>query len=153
MKKEKGKKKSRKGLIILLIILVVLVVVGIYIYTEFKPVTFTEQKGIDLTTKNFPSYLEDHQIVQNLPDDAEIELNVDEESFVVGKGSAEKGNADNADVSITISEDDINAIGEEGLCGAIKSGSINDVDVETELSESELAWKYKSMLKYKDCFE
>ncbi len=146
-------KKTKKILWSVLLILVgILVVGGIYFYSLFNPVEIIEQKGILLSGEELPAYLENHQIFQELPEETNIQINFGEEEYSVLEESVESGEISDADVTVNVPEEYIEKVGELGLCSALEEAvKNNEVSVETTLSESELAWKYRDLLKYREC--
>ena len=146
-------KKTKKILWSVLIILVgILIVGGIYFYSLFNPVEIVEQKGILLSGEELPTYLENHQIFQELPGETNIQINFGEEEYSVLEDSVESGELSDADVTVDVPEEYIEKVGELGLCSALENAvESNEVSVETTLSESELAWKYRDLLKYRKC--
>ena len=147
-------KKTKKILWSVLIILVgILIVGGIYFYSLFNPVEIVEQKGILLSGEELPTYLENHQIFQELPGETNIQINFGEEEYSVLEDSVESGELSDADVTVDVPEEYIEKVGELGLCGALEEAvESNEVSIETNLDETELLWKYRDLLKYRECF-
>ena len=146
-------KKTKTILLIILIsILVFLLFAGIWIYSLLIPVEIVEQKGINLTNEELAGYMENHQVFQDLPEKTSIQINFGEEGYSVLEDSVESGKLSDADITINVPEEYIEKVGELGLCAALEeAANSGEVEVETELSESELTWKYKNLLKYRKC--
>jgi len=126
---------------------------GIWIYNLIKPVTLEEMKGINMTKEGFSEYLEEHTLIKELPEDSDISLKLNGYSYSLGQGIVEESSNSESDLEISIPEDYISKIGEEGLCEVMGEGlSSGEIEIETELSESELVWKYRDVLKYRECF-
>lgn len=137
---------------VLIILVGILVVGGIYFYSLFNPVEIIEQKGILLSGEELPAYLENHQIFQELPEETNIQINFGKEEYSVLEESVESGELSDADVTVNVPEEYIEKVGELGLCSALEEAvKNNEVSVETTLSESELTWKYRDLLKYREC--
>jgi hypothetical protein len=112
------------------------------------------------TKENIASYLENQQIVKDLPKDAILCLKFYdfdsgerkwEDSYIIKKQSVQKGEADNADITILLHSKYIPEIG-KGFCQAIqKAKNNNDFGTEFFLSTAQLLWKYKSMMSYRNC--
>ena len=150
----KVEKKSKRKFIIILIILIILVVgLGIY-YSFFKPVKTGKHIPIALNEENLPGYLESLNIVQDLPKEANIQINFGDNKYSIKKGNVQEGGEENSDVEVSVPEDYIGKIGQEGLCSALQEAvQDGEINFETSLSNSELLWKYKGLLKYKDCID
>jgi len=155
-----GSKWSTKKIVlltILSIIIIAIIVVGILAYQILKPVEINEQKGIILTNEELPGYLENHQLIQALPDESNIQLTIGENEYIIEDGEVTPISEENlaeveTDISIEIKEDAASKIGELGLCGAAgELAETGSVEIETNLSEKDLAWKYRDLLKYREC--
>ena len=115
---------------------------------------------VAITKENLPDFFKTQGFVQDLPTNGVVLVKlynfdsgerVYEESYVIRKGSVEKGTVDNADMTIILSSKYVPQLGD--FCGAVKSAKQNgDIGFETSMSKVALAWKYKSMTQYKDCF-
>jgi len=147
-------KKTKKILLVLsLIIFSMLLLSGIWIYNLLKPVGIDEIKGIDLTKEGFSEYLEEHALIKELPKNSNVLLKLNGDSYFLGHGIVKKYSNSEADLEIVIPENYISKIGEEGLCIVMSEGlNSGEIKVETELSESELVWRYRDVLKYRECF-
>ncbi len=105
-----------------------------------------------VTMENLPGYLEGTSLVKDLPKDAVISLKVGESSFIVKKGDVQQGVAENPDIEVWFDEKYLEDLGAMGICGsASKAKNENGFRVYSSLSELELLWKFRSLLKYKDC--
>lgn len=99
-------------------------------------------------------------IVQDLPSSAILNLKFYnfnsgerewENSYILRKNSVEDGTA-NADMDIVMSSSYVKNLKSQGTCEVLTLANEEGAFyVETELSDTALAWKFKSMLKYKDC--
>ena len=157
------KKASVKKMIfsILLVLSIMVLILGLYFYFLMTYSKLTEQRGIILTTEKLPIYLKNHQFVKELPKNTEIKLTVGKNEYIISKGEVEqilnetknaKQEMEEVDIDIEIPEEYVKRIGEVGLCQT--AGEIvenKDAKIETNLSESELLWKYKNLIKYKNC--
>ena len=147
------RKTKKIFLIVSLTILVAFLILGIWIYSLLKSVEINEIKGINLTKEGFADYLEGHTLIKELPEGSDISLKLNGYSYSLSQGVVEESPNSESDLEISISEDYIAKIGEEGLCSAMSEGlDSGEIKVKTELSESELVWKYKDVLKYMECF-
>ena len=147
------RKTKKFFLIVSLTILVAFLISGIWIYSLLKSVEINEVKGINLTKEGFADYLEKHILIKELPEGSDISLKLNGYSYSLSQGVVEESSNSESDLEISIPEDYIAKIGEEGLCSAMSEGlDSGEIEVKTELSESELVWKYKDVLKYRECF-
>ncbi|MFA5259560.1 MAG: hypothetical protein WC979_08410 [Candidatus Pacearchaeota archaeon] len=115
---------------------------------------------IVITKENLPDFFKVQGFVQDFPSDGVVLVKlysfesgerVYEESYVIKKGSVEKGSVENADITIILSSKYVPELGD--FCGAVKKAKQNgDIGFETSMGKVALAWKYKGMTKYKDCF-
>jgi len=115
---------------------------------------------VAITKENLPDFFKVQGFVLDLPSDGVILVRlysfetgerVYEESYVIRKGSVEKGSVENADITVILSSKYVPELGD--FCGAVKKAKQNgDIGFETSIGKVALAWKYKSMTKYKDCF-
>jgi hypothetical protein len=113
-----------------------------------------------ITKENLPDFFKAQGFVQDLPDNGVILVkfyNFDsgerawEESYVIKKGSVEKGSVDNPDITIILSSKYIPYLGD--FCRAVQKAKENgDIGYESSLGNVALTWKYKGMVKYKSCF-
>ena len=141
----------KKWTVVLLIIIGVLVLIALTLY--FYLGTYNEESGeyVEVTAENLPEYLESQKIVTSLPKNADMELNFGNKSYHVTKGSVEEGTSSNPDIVVNVPEKYIGELG-NGVCATLKEATSNDdLSVETSVSNGELLWKYKSMLKYRNC--
>ena len=146
----------KRGLKIFLIILGVLLVIAIgivsYLVWLFSPASFGEHVPVDLSAETLPGYLSAQQIVKSLPKTTDIQVNFGENEYVIEEGSIDFGESEDPDVTIELPEEYIDKIGEEGLCVSLQEAIANgDLEVTTEMTEAELMWKYRALLKYRGC--
>jgi hypothetical protein len=152
-------------LIILLAALSALVVffIGVGIVIQFTQTALPSIIGnavqTGLTASNLPEFLQNQQIIRDLPDDARISLQLYsfssgqrqwENSYSITKGKVVQGKMDNPDIVIWIHMKYLPEFG--NFCSAVKKARANnDLGTYSDLSMAKLLWKYKTMLKYKDC--
>jgi hypothetical protein len=121
-------------------------------------------KQVAVTKENLYLYIESQKMIQELPKNALIPLklyNTDagvkkwEKQYVITKGNVEVANAQNLDETKLDAEITINskyALSYE-FCTAIKKAIANgEFGYELKASKISLLWKYKGMMKYRDCF-
>jgi len=146
------------------IVLVVLVALGLFYF--FEPVIegnlisgfnfvssndYGKEFG-EVTFENLPEFLIKSGVVRDLPKDALILLVIGNHSYAIERNSVEEKEIDGADIIIYLPSVYLESIGTEGLCPTVKKANeAGDITSEIKLSEFELAWKYKSMVKYREC--
>lgn len=119
---------------------------------------------VAVTKENFYLYLESQKMIQELPKNAYIYLrlyNFDagvkqlEKSYVITKGNVEETDIQSIDKTKLDAEVIINS--KYGLsydlCTAIRQAiANNEFEYELKSSTTSLLWKYRGMIKYKNCF-
>ncbi|MFH1711577.1 MAG: hypothetical protein ABH840_04660 [Nanoarchaeota archaeon] len=100
---------------------------------------------------NFQGYLERNEIITNLPKNAVISLKIDSDYYTVKKASIENGKADNPDLEVSIPGNYISGIGD--FCNTVRSAINNgDAVFDLKIGRASFLWKYRAVVKYKDCF-
>ena len=100
---------------------------------------------------NFAGYLAQNEVISSLPKNAVISLKVDSEYYNVGKGSVVKSKAENPDLEVSIPGSYLPGMGD--FCNTVKNAINNgDAKIELKISRVSFLWKYKAVVKYKDCF-
>ncbi len=153
---------------ILIGILVIAAIVIILLLNRFEETGQVINTGNSLsgttnpvTYANIESYLSSNQVVKALPSSAAITLkfyNWDkgyrewEKSYILTKGSAAEGVAEDPDMTIIVASRYISQISSLGLCGVISQAKANgDLGTRTERSNLALMWKFKGMFSYREC--
>ena len=153
MAKENKKNKKPKAKYLAAAVLIIFVLGIIIYYSFFRPTTtFGKHVPVLLTPENLPAYLENLNIVEDVPKKADIQLNFGDMKYNIKGADVTSGKSNNPDITISLPEPYINKIGEEGVCNALSEAiQKNEIKIETSLSNAELLWKYKGLLKYKEC--
>lgn len=156
-----------KKIIISSLIFLVIILMSLFAYSLISQNTSSNQtsyavKATHITYNNIENVLSGNSIVKVLPEDAQIILRfynfntgsrVWEKSYILKKGIVEEGAATNPDMSLSIHSKYLNEMTDQNLCIIIKKAkNNNDLGVEVYISQAALLWKYRSILKYKDCF-
>lgn len=144
--------------------LIVLGVISFFVFSE-PATTSTGGSGgvsIDLNYDNFEEEFVKSSLVKDLPDDISIALefyNFDsgdreiEKSFILRKNEVVEGSLDDAEVVMLIHSKYLEEWTNRNFCSVMKKANNNgDMGYETDLGSVELAWKFKGLTKYKDCF-
>jgi hypothetical protein len=114
---------------------------------------------------DYTNFLRDapqNPFVQALPNNAKILLKFYnfntgvrqwEKTFIVSKGSVKQGSASDADIFMIMHSRYVSELNNNNFCDIIKKANENrDLDVQFQISEIALAWKYRSVMPYKSCF-
>lgn len=125
---------------------------GIIVENGEGLVRITNGGGARFETMGYDiSGLLNSDMVKDLPKKAVIELKLGEEYYAVTKDSISAGRPSNPDLTISLPAHYANQIA-FGLCSMVKKASDNgDLSMEMHSSQAALMWKYKNMLKYKNC--
>lgn len=105
------------------------------------------KQGIGIDTKEFLS----DEIIQDLPKDAVVEIRFGEDYFSVSRDSINPGRPKNPDLSISLPANYASQLS-DGLCEVTKKANSNgELIIEARAPQAVLLWKYKGMLKHKEC--
>jgi len=121
----------------------------------------TNIQQIKITYDNF-NLLSKTEMIKALPDDAVLVLqfiknNDIEKSYITTKSKIEEINKEEIsklapDLIITIPSSYLDNLTTANFCSIIQEAKNNDdLGIELKASKTSLAWKYKSMFKYKSC--
>ena len=156
-------KKEIQVIIGIIILITIIISLGPKIETTGKSVVRSTVSGTTqpaITKENFPIYLQNQKIITDLPKKAEISLkfyNFDtgqrqwEESYIIKKGTIQKGQAQNPDLTIILHSKYIPQLA--NFCSAAKQSKSNqDLTFTINIGKVKFLWKYKGMMKYKGCF-
>lgn len=159
---------NTKAVVLSIVLAVLLVVLGVAAYV-FYPVFMVGRGGdsgadvpeVKITYENFEEQLMRQSLVQDIPEKGAMVLrfyNYDsgeqkwESSYILRRASVQKGMLDDADITISMHRKYLETLTNKNLCATIISAQDNgDVAFDTTLSQTGLAWKYRSMLRYKEC--
>ena len=165
--------KKNKTKIIALIIgaLVIVIILSFYtglissnailnIFKKPNSASSGNYQQVVLTKANFAQFLQSQQFVKDIPSSTTIFLKLYsmnngqqqwEETYVIKKSSVKSGTTDSADVIISVDSKYLSQLGAD-ICKTIKTARNNgEMKIETKLTTAQLLWKFKSMLKYRDC--
>jgi hypothetical protein len=163
-------KKITIILAIIVLIFMVAIACGIYYISEnndVKPVVsvssnVTKTLPIKVNYSNFAEIISKNEVVRDLPEGAILQLQFynynsgerqDEKSFVIKRASVREGSGENADIVLSLSSKYLNELTSRNFCDVIKKANANrDLGFDSKISSVALAWKFKSVMKYKDCF-
>lgn len=97
------------------------------------------------------SDLLESDMVKDLPNKAVISLKLGNEYYTVKKDSVSAGRPADPDLTISLP---LSYAGQLslGLCQMVKNANANkDLGIEMHASQTSLMWRYRGMLKYRDC--
>jgi hypothetical protein len=156
---------KRKKLIIILssIILLILIISIVNSQITGNSVNSNNPQGeqITVTRDTLPLYLKTLEIVKDLPKKGVIGFSFYDYStgervithkYLLTKGEAELKDYtnENPDIIVSVHTRYFSQLGD--FCGAVKAAKSNDdLAIDLKISTSTLLWKYKGMMKYKDC--
>ncbi len=157
-----GLRKTAMG-IVLVILVISIIAVAIYIfYPQETKISVTPSPTINVSYDNFASVISESSIVKDLPKDSKILLNFYsfdsgerkiEKSFVLKSSGIEETSESTSEIIIWLSSKYISGLTNKNLCSTFKQANqAGELGIETNLSSVALAWKFKSMTEYKDCF-
>ena len=156
----------KKLKIALIFIAVVVIALLIGWFMQPKPVvnsTSTHTPAINITYKNLASVLSKNSMIQSVPENTELLLKFYnfnlgqrqwEKAFIIKKGAVvETTNLDEkADIILTLDSKYLKGLANQNFCSMIQQANKNgDLGFESSSSQASLAWKFKSMYKYRDC--
>jgi len=111
--------------------------------------------------EQLPATLMKSDIIKNFPSNAVVSLKfftfiggqrIWQNEYIIKKNSVVEGKADKPDVIMNLHSKYVNRAYSEDFCAIIKDSKKNgDLGFETLLNPVSLAWKFKSIIKYKDC--
>ena len=127
---------------------------GMFLFIDSFNRDLNEATGLAVSAESFPTYLETHPAIENLPNKAAIEIKIGENDYEIDGQNVHLSNNDvkDKDIKISLPEGFETVIGELGLCEAVKKAyNENTLSVETYASKVNLLLKYRNLLKYNDC--
>ncbi len=118
-------------------------------------------QAVEKDYENLEDILKNNEMILALPDDAKLLLafynfNTGERTwekfYTITKGNAEQKTSSDYDIRLNLHSKYLTVLNQDNLCSVIQTANNNgDFGSETELSSFSLGWKFKSMLKYRDC--
>src|SRR3989344_2663069 len=167
--KSKSKNKLMKIVIVLALISIFIIAVNFEKVISSMAIFGGKSGGgvfvpVNVTKENLPSYLMSSSMIKDMPKKANVKLKLYDDSqgerkweetyFITGNIVKEVSSDDNeeVDAEIYLSSDYISELGLQELCSSIKKAKVNgEFGAELKMSKVSFLWKYKGMMKYKDC--
>jgi len=126
-----------------------------------KKVQTNNIQTIPVNYTNLASELSKNSMIKTIPDNAVLLLKFYnfnsgerewEKSYILRKGKVTEGE-EKADITLTLDSKYLKELTNNNFCSIIKLAKKNgDLGFETSLSTTSMLWKFKGMMKYKDCF-
>lgn len=154
-----NKENSKFFLIAIALIIFILILCNLPKINNFLSGNVVNEDFSVINKENIGNYLEKQNIVKDLPRDAIILIRLYnfnsgsrqwEESYAVKKANVKKGDIENPDLIITMNSKHVSEL--KDVCSAVKKAKTDgDLSFELKISNVKFLWKYKGMLKYKEC--
>ena len=154
---------NKKWVVFLVIVFFILVVAAFF----FVPIIYSGSQDtsdipeVRITYENFEDQLMRQSLVQDIPDAGVMALRFYtfdsgertwENSYILRKANVQKGVLEDVDITLAMHSKYLEVLTNKNLCAVIITAKEQgDVAIETSLSSTALAWKYRSMLRYKGC--
>lgn len=134
--------------------LLVILILGIVIFFDETKSRVSEATGLVVSLESFPTYVETHPIMKDIPKDATINLEIGGQAYgIAGKEIIKDKIIAYPDISISFPAGYETRIGEIGICSALEEAVKNeDLNLEIYASKTKLLTKYYKLIKYKKCF-
>ncbi len=121
----------------------------------FESASTETWEPMTITQANVASVISRTNVINDLPSDARIEIFIGDEPYALTSLGMVPGPLDGSDVIIRIPERYLETMGQYGPCAALAQARNNgDLGFDAQgSSTTAIAWKYRSMAKYKACLE
>lgn len=131
----------------------VLIIVGALVgFGVFESAETQTWKPMTITQANVASVISRTNVINDLPSDARVEISIGDQPYALTSLGMVPGALDSPDVIIHIPESYLETMGKYGPCAALAQARNNgDLGFEIEGTPAGIAWKYRSMAKYKAC--
>jgi len=168
MKKKKGRRE--KIIVILVIALIIITVViiknrtilGAFLGIKNNKIIADDIPEVNINYDNLASALSGSKLIQDLPKDGTIVLRFYnfnsgsrewEKSYILKKGEVVEDYTEDTDMVITLRSDYLGPLTNKNFCSMVQTANQRgDLGLEYQVSKATILWKFKSMMKYGDCF-
>lgn len=138
--------------IVIVVAILALFYASITGFSLFKQDTGSSWKPMVITQDNVATVLTGTNLVRDIPEGGIIEAYVGDSVYTIQRGSMASGAPANPDVTVHMPERYLEIMGQYGPCAAFATARANgELGVEMHESTTSLAWKYRSLAKYKSC--
>ena len=129
-------------------------VLGTVIFLDETNTSIYEATGLVVSLESFPTYVETHPIMRDIPKDASVSLEIGGQSYgIEGKRVIKDRVISEPDISVKLPEGYEVRIGEVGLCTALREAvKDGELTFETHISKTRILTKYYKLIKYNKCF-
>jgi hypothetical protein len=117
---------------------------------------------IFINYSNFEKEISKNYVIQALPNNAKIILKFYnfnagkrqwEKSFILNKANVTEGTLKDPDITLSLNSKYLKELTNKNFCQIIQKTSNNgELGIDLGMSQVSLIWKYKNILKYRDCF-
>ncbi len=122
-------------------------------YISFQNSDYSFSPAQQLTFENLPKVMSNSHLIKSLSEDSSITLRFYsktpeevEHSYIITKASVKQGSSDNVDVIIYLHSKYMSQMTTANICEVIEKARKNkEVNINTQLSKVELAWKFRSL--------
>jgi len=156
-------RKKAIGLIVLVISIIILII--IFCPKEPKSVVTTKSgtsaPAISINYTNMAKELSKQGMIKAMPEDQTILLEFYnfnsgsrevEKTYTLRKGKVTEEKVSNPGIILSLHSKYLKGLTNKNFCKVIqKANKAGDLGFESSFSEASLAWKFRSMMKYKDC--
>lgn len=144
---------SKKAVVLGFIVLIV--VFGLFVFLDDSAKTLHEATGLVVSAESFPVYLETHPVVDALPKDAAVAITIGGQAYgVEGHTVSTDTVIADPDISVNLPAGYEARIGQVGLCQGLREAvASNSLQIEHSVSTMTLFFKYRKLLKYRECLE
>lgn len=167
--KRKPQNKLIKAVIVLVLISILIIAVNFEkVISSMAIFEKKSEKGVfvpvNVTKENLPSYLMSSSMIKDMPKKANVRLKLYDDSqgerkweeiYFINENSVKEVSSDDnekVDVEIYLDSNYISELGLRELCSSIKKAKVNGkLGTELKISKVSFLWKYREMMKYKDC--
>jgi hypothetical protein len=150
----------KKIWIVIIGFLILILIIGTIFFIYLKPFDEKSISGptINITYQNFAEVIGQNPLVIDLPADGSLLLifydkasSKREKTFFLTKGKVEEKDVV-GDISLSLPSVYMHGLTNKNLCEKIiDAKNNNELEFSSSLSNKDLLWKYKGMMKYKSC--
>lgn len=140
-----------KGVFLFGIFVFVVLVGFLYNMSEESLGSKSTGRSISKGNVDFLSYMNNQEMIKNMPDDSKISLVMGNKSYKMNDGKIVEGVEEKPEIIVHIGEEYKGEI-MKNFCGGLqKARKEGNLWWESNVSSIKLAWKYRKMLEYKSC--
>ena len=160
---KKVSKKQKVYIIFVLVLCINLALASILIIQNKKSANLgNPTPTINVSYENFAEVISKNSMIKALPKDEKILLRfydfnsgerTFDKSYYLSAGRIEETKDESAEIVVLMHSKYMNGLTNKNLCSTFKKANQNrDFGIESSLSDVKMAWKFRALMKYKDCF-